>query len=165
MANLNLNKVILGGRLTAEPEVKQTNSGIAVCSFTVAVNRRVRSNDENGSQQQQADFVRCVAWRQQAEFLSRFFHKGSSICIVGSLQVRPWTDQNGQKRESTEVVCDEINFVDSKGEGPSGNSYGNAAFAQSAPQTPNQYTAPAYSSQANAAPKFEEVSTDDDLPF
>jgi len=158
MANLNLNKVILGGRLTADPELKQTNSGIPVCSFSVAVNRRVRQTEEN-SAQQTADFINCTAWRQTAEFISRYFHKGSSICVTGSIQTRSWTDQNGQKRYATEVVVDEAMFVDSKSE--SSGSYA----APSAPQTPNQYSAPAYSSQANAAPKFEEISNDDDLPF
>ena len=158
MANLNLNKVILGGRLTADPELKQTNSGIPVCSFSVAVNRRVRQTEEN-SAQQTADFINCTAWRQTAEFISRYFHKGSSICVTGSIQTRSWTDQNGQKRYATEVVIDEAMFVDSKSE--SSGSYA----APSAPQTPNQYSAPAYSSQAHAAPKFEEISTDDDLPF
>lgn len=161
MANFNLNKVILGGRLTAEPELKQTNSGIPVCSFSIAVNRRFAKQGEENGNQQTADFINCTAWRQQAEFLSRYFHKGSSICIVGAIQTRSWTDQNGQKRYATEVVVDEVMFVDSKSESPNGGSYA----ASSAPQTPNQYSAPAYSSQANAAPKFEEISNDDDLPF
>ncbi len=161
MANFNLNKVILGGRLTADPELKQTNSGIPVCSFTVAVNRRFAKQNEGGAQQQTADFITCTAWRQQAEFLSRYFRKGSSICILGSIQTRSWDDQNGQKRYATEVVADEINFVDSKGE----NGSGSYSAPASLPQTPNQYNAPAYSSQANAAPKFEEISNDDDLPF
>lgn len=159
MANLNLNKAILGGRITAEPELKQTNSGIPVCSFSIAVNRRVRQTEENGAQQT-ADFINCTAWRQTAEFISRYFHKGSSICVTGSIQTRTWTDQNGQKRYATEVVVDEAMFVDSKSE-----STGTGAYSAPAAQTPNQYNAPAYSSQANAAPKFEEISNDDDLPF
>ena len=162
MANFNLNKVILGGRLTADPELRQTTSGIAVCSFSVAVNRKyAKPQGEEGASaqpQQTADFINCVAWRQQAEFLSRYFHKGSSICVVGSLQTRSWNDQQGQKRVSTEVVAEEINFVDSKSESGSGNSF-------AAGSTPNQYSAPAYSSQSNAAPKFEEISNNDDLPF
>lgn len=163
MANFNLNKVILGGRLTADPELKQTNSGIPVCSFSIAVNRRVRQTEEN-SAQQTADFINCTAWRQTAEFISRYFHKGSSICVTGSIQVRSWTDQNGQKRYATDVVIDDAMFVDSKSEAPGGN-YGGYSAQPAAPQTPNQYNAPAYSSQANAAPKFEEISNDDDLPF
>ena len=154
MANLNLNKVVLAGRLTAEPELKQTQSGVSVCSFTVAVNRRYQKDSES----QQTDFINCVAWRQQAEFVSRYFRKGSSICVVGNIQTRTWTDNQGQKRYATDVVADEISFVDSKGEGPSaqggfGNSY-----------TPESY-APSFSSQGQEAPKFEEMSNDDDLPF
>ncbi len=161
MANFNLNKVILGGRLIADPELKQTNSGIPVCSFTIAVNRRFVKQNEGGAQQPTADFIRCTAWRQQAEFLSRYFHKGSSICVIGQIQTRSWDDQNGQKQYATDIVCDEINFVDSKGEN------GGSAYSAPVPTTQPtaQYNAPAYSSQANAAPKFEAVSNDDDLPF
>ena len=157
MANFNFNKVILGGRLVADPELRQTQTGVPVCSFRIAVNRRVSRNAEQQAQPQ-ADFIDVVAWRQQAEFVTRFFRKGSSICVVGSLQVRQWTDNQNQKRYSTEVVVDEISFVDAKGEGP-------AAGGQSAaPYTPDNY-APSYSSQQEAAPKFEEMSNDDDLPF
>lgn len=155
MANLNLNKVILAGRLTAEPELKQTQSGISVLSFSIAVNRRYVKSTDGQQAQQQTDFINLVAWRQTAEFISRFFHKGSSICVTGSIQVRPWQDQQGQKRYSTEVVVDEAMFVDSKGEGPSGGQY-----------TPDAYSAPSFSSGAEDAPKFEEVNTDESfLPF
>ena len=116
MANFNFNKVILGGRLTGDPELKQTPSGVSVCSFSVAVNRRFQSQNAEGGQPQ-ADFINVVAWRQQAEFVSKYFRKGSSICVVGSIQTRTWNDQQGQKRYATEVVADEINFVDSKSEG------------------------------------------------
>lgn len=152
MANFNFNKVILGGRLAADPELKKTQmNDISVCSFTVAVSRRAPRN--GGEQQPQADFIDCVAWRQQAEFLSKYFRKGSSICVVGSLQKRPWTDNNGAKRYSTEVVVDEIQFVDSKSDGISREFTPDAA-----PQTP------AYSTLDAAETKFEEVD-DDDLPF
>lgn len=156
MANLNLNKVILAGRLTAEPELKQTQSGISVLSFSIAVNRRFSGRGEDGQQAQQVDFINLVAWRQTAEFISRYFHKGSSICVTGSLQVRPWQDKQGQKRTSTEVIVDEAMFVDSKGEGSSGGSY-----------TPDAYAAPSFSSGADQqAPKFEDVNTDESfLPF
>ncbi len=156
MANFNFNKAILGGRLTADPELKQTQSGVPVCSFTVAVNRRFQSKD---SEAQQTDFINVVAWRQQAEFVTRYFRKGSSICVVGNIQTRNWTDNQGQKRYATEVIADEINFVDSKGEGPSAQ---NGGFGSS--YTPDSY-APSFSSQTEAAPKFEEMSNDDDLPF
>ena len=150
MANFNFNKVILGGRLTADPELKTTTNGTAVTSFSIAINRYAKAGE-----QPQADFINCVAWRQQAEFISRYFRKGSCICVVGSLQVRSWTDQQGQKRYTTGVVVSEANFVDSKGEGPAvgGGSY-----------TPDTYQTPSFASDAGA-PKFEEMSNDDDLPF
>ena len=152
MANFNFNKVILGGRMTADPELKTTQSGIAVTSFSIAVNRRVAKASDG--QQQQADFINCVAWRQQAEFITRFFRKGSSICVVGTLQTRTWTDQQGQKRYVTEVVVDEASFVDSKGEAPAGGSS----------YMPGSYQTPGFSSDAGA-PHFEEMTNDDDLPF
>lgn len=156
MANLNLNKVVLAGKLTADPELKQTGSGISVLSFTIAVNRRFGGKNADGqSTQPQADFISCVAWRQSAEFISRYFHKGSSICVTGSIQTRNWQDQNGQKRYATEVIVDEAMFVDSKSDSSSQGSY-----------TPDAYSAPAFSSGASDAPKFEEVNTDESfLPF
>ena len=154
MSSLNLNKVILCGRLTADPELKQTTSGIAVVSFTLAVNRRYQSKSTDGAQAQQSDFINVVAWRQTAEFISRYFRKGSALCITGSIQTRTWQDQQGQKRYATEVVADEAMFVDSKND--SGNAGGYA---------PETYTAPSYSSAPTASPKFEELKTDDDLPF
>lgn len=155
MSNLNLNKVILGGRLTADPELKQTPSGVPVVSFGIAVNRRYQSKGTDGAPAQaQVDFINIVAWRQTAEFISRYFKKGSAICIVGSIQTRSWQDQQGQKRYATEVVADEALFVDSKGEsGGAGGQY-----------APDSYNTPSYSSPASA-PKFEELKTDDDLPF
>ena len=151
MANFNLNKVILGGRLTADPELRKTPQDISVTSFTVAVNRQyAKSNDG----QPTADFINCVAWRQTAEFVTKYFHKGSSICVTGSIQVRTWNDQNGQKRYATEVVVDDVHFVDAKAE--SGNQY--AAGGQ---------MAPVYSTSDNSdnSSQFEELSNDDDLPF
>lgn len=140
MANFNLNKVILGGRITATPELKVTPQGTPVAAFSLAVNRRYRSSEAN-AQQPQADFINCVAWRQTAEFVSKYFTKGSSICVSGSIQTRNWTDQNGQKRYATEVIVDEAMFVDSKSES----------------------TAPA---TVSAPPEeFVAVSNDDDLPF
>ena len=153
MANLNLNKVVLAGKLTADPELKQTQSGIAVVSFTLAVNRRYQSKTADGAQAQQADFINVVAWRQTAEFISRYFRKGSSICVVGTIQNRSWTDQQGQKRYATDIIVDEAHFVDSKGEGPAIGGY-----------TPDSYQTPGFASDAGA-PRFEEMSNDDDLPF
>ena len=146
MSSLNLNKVILVGRLTADPELKQTLSGTAVVSFTVAVNRNYTSRSAD-SNQPTADFISVVAWRQQAEFVCRYFKKGSSICIIGSIQTRTWTDQNNAKRYITEVVVDEVRFVDSKSDGTSSN-YG-APMAQYAPES---YGAPAFSNTDVAAP-------------
>ena len=136
MANFNYNKVILGGRLTSDPELRQTPSGVAATSFSIAVNRPYSKNQE----QQQADFINCVAWRGTAEFITKYFKKGSSICITGSIQNRSWTDQNGQKRYATDVVVSEANFVDGK------NDNGQA-------------------SPSEDAPNFEELDNNGDLPF
>jgi single-strand DNA-binding protein len=151
MANFNFNRVIIGGRLTAEPELKQTTSGIPVLSFSVAVNRRAAKGQERV-----ADFINCRAWRERAELISRYFHKGSSICVVGTLQQNNWTDQQGVKRYATDIVADEISFVDSRNEGPA---------AGQGQYTPDAYTTPSYSTPADSAPKFEEIKGDDDLPF
>ena len=114
MSNCNLNKTILIGRLTNDPELKQTQSGVSVSSFSVAVNRRF------SKEEQKADFINCLAWRQQAEFLCKYFRKGSSVLVVGEIQTRSWQDQSGQKRYATEVVAQEISFVDSKSEAGGG---------------------------------------------
>ena len=156
MSNFNFNKVIIAGRLTADPELKQTPNGISVTSFTVAVNRNYKPKNDSQQNAQQADFINVVAWRSTADFVSRYFRKGSSICVVGSIQTRTWTDQNGQKRYATEVVADEVNFVDSKSE---------SGAATDGAYTPTSYTTPAYSSPAGVASGFEEIKTDDDLPF
>ena len=144
MANLNLNKVILCGRLTANVELKQTPNGLPVCTFALAINRKVAKD-----QPQKADFIKCVAWRQTAEFISKFFEKGSSLCITGSIQTRNYKDSNGYAREATEILVDEAMFVDSRGE--SGMSDG--------------YQTPSFSSNGAVTPSFEEHNTDDDLPF
>ena len=141
MANLNLNKVILGGRLTADVELKQTPSGVSVCTFSLAINRKTGKDQE-----QKTDFIDCQAWRQTAEFIARYFRKGSSICIVGSIQKRSWKDQQGNTRYATEVIADEAMFVDSKSDTPT-----------------DTYDAPAFAK--GNAPQFEEVRADDDLPF
>ncbi len=154
MANFNFNKVILGGRLTDTPELKSTATGVPFANFSIAVNRPYTTKTEAG--QQNVDFINIVAWRQRAEFVTRYFKKGSSICIVGSIQTRTWTDQQGNKRYATDVVADEVSFVDAKGEGPQGG-------APSASFSPDAYQAPAFSSES--APKFEDVSDDEDLPF
>ena len=160
MANFNLNKSIIGGRLTADPELKQTASGISACTFTVAVNRKYAKDG-----QQEADFINCQAWRQTAEFICKYFKKGSSICVTGSIQTRSWTDTNGQKRYATDVVADEAYFVDGKNDTEPKNE---PAVSNQAPQQ-NGYTPSAYMQpQMNLggqAPQFEELPTDDGLPF
>ena len=153
--SLNLNKVILAGRITADPELKQTPSGVSLVTFSLAVNRRFASRDGQ-NQQPEADFFRITAWRNTAEFIAKYFHKGSAICICGSIQNRSWTDQNGQKRYVTDIIAEEANFVESR----------NSQDGQSAFGAPDAYSAPAYASPAQGnAPKFEEIKTDDDLPF
>lgn len=140
MANFNINKVILGGRLTADVELKQTPSGVAVCSFSIAVNRKYSKEGE-----QQTDFINCQAWRNTAEFIAKYFSKGSAICIVGSIQTRSWKDKDGNNRYATEVIVDEALFVDSKNDSQGGNG--------------------AYVPDAYTSPKMEEVDPEDDLPF
>ena len=156
MANLNLNKAVLCGRLTGDPGLKQTQSGISVVSFTLAVNRRHQSHSADGQAQQTADFISCVAWRQTAEFISRYFRKGSSLCITGSIQTRNWLDQQGQKRYTTEVVVDEAMFVDSRSE--------NQQRTAAAPATGGQYAPEAYATPG-AVENFDVIKGDDDLPF
>lgn len=153
MANLNFNKVILGGRLTADPALKTTPSGVSVTTFTLAVNRRF--GGKNG-EETQADFINVTAWRQTAEFITRYFRKGASLLVVGTVQSRSWTDQAGQKRFATEVVADEAYFVDSKTE----------TVQVTAPGTEAYDAARAQAATAQApAPKFEELRDDEDLQF
>ena len=145
----SLNKVILIGHLTADPELKQTPSGVSVTSFSIGVSRKYTRAGE----QPQSDFINIVAWRTTAEFISKYFRKGNAICICGSLQTRSWTANDGSKRYATEVVADEATFVEKKGEG---STY--------APRN-DDFQAPSFSSDAGIAPKFEEVAGDEDLPF
>jgi len=174
MANFNFNKVILGGRLTADPELKTTQSGFSVTSFTIAVNRRFGGK---AGEEPQADFINVTAWRQTAEFVARYFRKASSICVVGSIQTRSWTDQQGQKRFATEVVADEAYFVDAKSESPMAVQQAAGMYGSpmgQAPQAPMQggympdnygYGNPVQSPAYNSAPKFEEITDDEELPF
>lgn len=147
MANFNINKVILGGRLTQDVELKQTPSGVSVCSFSLAVNRRTGKDGE-----QKTDFIDCQAWRQTAEFISRYFRKGSSLCIVGNIQKRSWKDQQGNNRYATEVIVDEALFVDSK----------NGAQG-SGTATAEQMDAPTFNAPQTA--NFDSINADEDLPF
>ncbi len=151
MSALNFNQAILAGRLTADPELKTTQSGISVTQFTVAVSRPKRKDDNTDT----ADFISCVAWKKRAELVTKYFRKGSAIMVVGQIQTRTWTDNNNQKRYATEVLVDNIRFVDSK-----------ADAAQKSPTANGNAGAPSYIPDAYKAPNFEEVSADDgDLPF
>lgn len=140
----SLNKVILIGNLTADPELKQTPNGISVVGFTIAINRRYQSKNAPEGQQT-ADFISIVAWRHSAEFVSRYFKKGKPILVCGSIRSRNYTDNNGNKRYVTEVVADEVGFVESKSDSAPG----------SATYVPDAYT----------TPQFEDVPDDGDLPF
>ncbi len=151
MASLNLNKVILGGRLTADPELKTTPSGVSVCQFSLAINRKYSKEGE-----QATDFITCVAWRAQAEFLTRYFRKGNSLCIVGNIQTRSWEDpQTKQKRYATEVIVDEAMFVDSKSETA---TFGGAQGSQG-------YVPQAYGENLGVSAEFEALGSDEGLPF
>lgn len=117
-----LNCTIIMGRLTRDPELRRTGSGIAVTSFSIAVERDVAPQ----GQQKETDFFDCVAWRQTGEFIAKHFTKGRMIVVEGKLQTRSWNDKDGNKRKTVEIVADNAYFGDSKPQGGSqGNSYGN----------------------------------------
>ena len=143
MSSLNLNKVVLSGRLTSKPELKVTPSGINVCSFSIAIKRR-------GAEE--SDFINCQAWRKTAEFISQYFDKGSAICVTGSIQTRSWNDNNGNKRYATEVVVDEAMFVDSRSD------------SQNAPQSTGTYN-PYNHSTSPSKIDMSNIRTDEQLPF
>lgn len=147
-----MNKVILMGRLTRDPELRTTPNGVSVCSFSIAVNRRYK-NAEGGYD---ADFINCVAWRQTGEFVSRYFSKGRMIAVVGSLQTRTY-EKDGQRHYVTEVQVDEAHFTESKGsaEGNSGNA-GN--FGGGRPSANDDLA-------FGAGDGFMPMPADDDLPF
>lgn len=168
-----LNRVILMGRLTADPELRKTASDLSVTSFTLAVDRNYGKGADR-----QTDFINCVAWRQTAEFISRYFSKGRLMAVEGSLQVRNYVDKNENKRQAVEVLVDQAFFADSKNAAPSSSavddfgpppppsrSYGSSAapaatsFQQNAPAASFGYS-------SGSAEDFEEVSEDEeDLPF
>ena len=119
-----LNHITIMGRLTRDPELRRTGSGTAVASFTVAVDRDFGGRDGG---EKETDFIDCVAWRQTGEFVSKYFTKGSMIVVSGRLQIRSWTDKDGNKRRTAEVVADNVYFGESKRSGDSnygGNTYG-----------------------------------------
>ena len=155
MANFNLSMALIGGRLTQDPELKTTPSGVSVCSFTVAVNRKPGKDGES-----KADFINCTAWRQTAEFISKYFHKSSSIFVQGALQQRSWETQDGQKRTVLEVQVDDARFVDSKSEMEERTGFSPASRADGPAYVPD-----AYKATAESAPKFEEIDPESELPF
>ena len=158
-----LNHIVLMGRLTRDPELRRTGSGVAVASFTLAVDR---DNAAQGAEKE-TDFVDIVAWRNTAEFVSKYFAKGRMAVVTGRLQIRNWQDKEGNKRRSAEVVADNVYFGDSKRDNADGGSFNQSqGYAQSFNQVPQQ---PAYQAPQNvsAAPSdFSMLSDDDpDLPF
>lgn len=140
MSNLNFNKVMLGGRLTADPELKQTQQGVGVVTFSLAINRKGKDAS--------TDFINCVAWRGTAEFISKYFNKGSSIFLDGEINVRSYQDKENNKRQAVEVLVHDAYFVDSKGD--------------------VEFSAPVEQDAFKSAnePKFEDLNDEDDtLPF
>lgn len=156
------NKVILVGRLTADPELRQTPNGISVASFSIAVNRSYSSK----SGERQADFIDIVAWRNTAEFICRYFSKGKAILIEGELQTRTYVDKQGQNRKAWEVVASSAHFVESKNaSGAVAPQFGEVSATPSAsfPANNAPASAPAYSS--GSVDDFTELDDDGDLPF
>ena len=153
-----LNHIVLMGRLVRDPELRRTQSGIAVTSFRIAVDRDFQSRDGG---EKQADFIDIVAWRNTAEYVAKYFTKGRMAVVSGRLQMRDWTDKEGGKRTSAEVVADNVYFGDSKRDGASsgGSSYSGGNSYSSAPAYGNSYDAPAISTS------FSEVDDDGELPF
>ena len=158
-----MNKTILIGRLTADPELRQTQSGVASCRFTVAVNRKFK-NDKG---EYEADFITCVAWRQTAEFVSRYFSKGKMIAVEGTLHTGSYQDRNypDVKHYTTDVYVDNVEFCGDKG--------GSSTAAATAPQSytptqqpqPTQAAAQAPIEQSFDLSDFEEILSDGDVPF
>ena len=163
-----LNKVILMGRITQDLEVKQTQSGVAVLSFTVAVQRSYARQGE----ERQTDFINCVAWRQQAEFIGKYFRKGRMIAIEGNLRTRTYDDKNGTKHYVTEVFVDNVSFTGEKADSNGQNNYGyqqggyQNSYGQPANQPQNNYNqAPANDDLSIGDMADFEVLSDDGVPF
>lgn len=154
----SFNKVILMGRLTAAPELKQVNGGSSVTNFTIAVDRKYNKGEEK-----QADFISIVAWRQTAEFICKHFDKGSAILIDGGLITRSWTDQQGNKRYATEVVAHEVSFCEAKKNSETNNTSHNQKPVQSEFGASGGYMPDAYKSSSSSV-DFEPVD-DSSLPF
>ena len=164
-----LNKIFLMGRLTRDPELRRTQTGVPVASFSLAVERDFR---DKATGERTTDFINVVAWRQSAEFVSRYFTKGSLIVVEGRLQIREWTDKDNNRRTTAEVVADQVYFGGSKRDG-GGDGYNNAGYSgggnggssyssggPSAPPSHSDFDVPAGDDQ------FSELTEDDgDLPF
>ena len=162
-----LNHIVIMGRLTRDPELRRTGTGVAVASFTVAVDRDFGGRDGG---EKETDFIDCVAWRQTGEFVSKYFTKGRMIVVSGRLQIRSWTDKDGNKRRTAEVVADNCYFGDSKRDNDNGASYGGNSYGNNN-YGGNPYAAPApsfggYSAPAAPASDFAMLDDDDaQLPF
>ena len=153
-----MNKIILVGRLTKDPEVRSTSAGFSTSNFTVAVNRNFKNKEGNYD----ADFLPCVAFRQTADFVSKFFKKGSMISLEGRVQTRNYDAQDGTKRYVTEVVVENVEFVGGKNEGSSSNAYTDTPSTADVDEMP-EYDIPASDPYENYD---KEVSlSDNDLPF
>ena len=160
-----LNHIVLMGRLTRDPELRHTGSGVAVASFTLAVDHDYQSKD---SGERGVDFIDIVAWRNTAEFVSKYFAKGRMAVVTGRLQIRNWTDKEGNKRRSAEVVADNVYFGDSRKDGASNGGY--AEYGNSFQAPTQSYGAPAqnygYAAPAQNTNDFSMLdSNDSDLPF
>ena len=157
-----LNHIVLMGRLVRDPEIRYTQAQVPVASFRIEVDREFGGRDGN---ERKADFIDCVAWRQTGEFVSKYFTKGRMIAVSGRLQMRDWTDRDGNKRTSAEVVCDNVYFGDSKRDGDtSRESYGGSSYSA------NSYGGNSYdnnrSASAPAPSAFADLGDDDgELPF
>ena len=162
-----LNHIVIMGRLTRDPELRRTGSGIAVTSFSLAVDRDFGSKDGG---ERETDFIDCVAWRSTGEFVSKYFTKGSMAVVSGRLQIRSWTDKDGNKRRTAEVVADNVYFGDSKRDAAGDNSgYSPApSYGYSAPAAPAAGSSHGYAAPAAPAPAsdFSMIEDDDSqLPF
>ena len=151
-----LNHIVIMGRLVRDPELRRTGSGIAVASFTVAVDRDFGGRDGG---EKETDFIDCVAWRQTGEFVSKYFTKGRMIVVSGRLQIRSWTDKDGNKRRTAEVVADNCYFGDSK---QSGGQSSGTGYDQSG----QDYYSPAYTAMKGGASDYAMLEDDDpQLPY
>lgn len=151
-----MNSVQLVGNLARDPEYGTTQSGVSYCRFTVACQRRFA----NQQGVREADFINCVAWRQTADFVNRYFIKGNKIGLIGSIQTRSYDAQDGSKRYVTEVVADNVEFVAPRQDGP-----GNATYGDPGPNPPPAAQQPRNEQQRMNTDDFTEVDDDDELPF